>query len=77
MPSLISSIKEMLLEKKGKKESEVDNQLCGKEKDAYKKQWDDRQYERNRQNIKNITKKIQKLEQEFNIVKEDILEDDY
>lgn len=71
MPSLISSIKEMLVEKKGKKESEIDNELCTKEKDAYKKQFDDRQYERNRRNIKNINKKIAKLQQELAMLKED------
>ena len=66
----------MLVEKKGKKESEIDNQLCMKEKDAYKKQYDDRQYERNRRNIKKINKKISKLQQQFAIIKEDAFGDD-
>lgn len=47
-----------------------------KEKDAYKKQYDDRQYERNRRNIKNINKKISKLQQEFAMIKEDAFDDD-
>jgi hypothetical protein len=37
IPGTISTIKELLLEKKSKKESEIDNELCTKDKDAYKK----------------------------------------
>lgn len=54
IPGTISSIKEILGEKKSKKEAEIDGQLCTKDKEAYKKYYEERQYHRNRKNVKNI-----------------------
>lgn len=76
MPGLISSIKEMLLEKKSKKESEIDNELCAKEKERIKALYEDRQYNRNRKNIKNINKKIEQLNRELRAVLEENDDDD-
>ncbi len=44
----------MLGEKKSRKEAEIDGELCNKDKEAFKKSYDEKQYERNRKNIKNI-----------------------
>lgn len=65
IPGTISTIKEMLIEKKSKKESEIDNELCTKDKELFKKQYEERQYERNRKNIRNINEKIDELLREF------------
>jgi hypothetical protein len=65
IPGTVSTIKELLIEKKSKKESEIDNELCTKDKEAYKKQYEERQYERNRKNIKNINEKIDELVREL------------
>ncbi len=54
IPGTISSIKELLGEKKSRKEAEIDGELCTKDKDTYKKWYDERQYERNRKNVRNI-----------------------
>lgn len=61
IPGTVATIKEVLAERKGKKESEIDNELCSKDKEAFKKQYEERQYERNRKNIKNINEKIEEL----------------
>jgi polyphosphate kinase 2 (PPK2 family) len=67
----MSSIKEMLNEKRGKKESEIENELCAKEKEAYKKQFEEKQYERNRNNTKNIKKKVDQLKKELSLLVEE------
>ena len=65
IPGTISSIRETLTDKKSKKGGELDSELCNKDKEAFKKQYEDRQYERNRKNIKNINEKIEELLREL------------
>ena len=65
IPGTISSIRETLTDKKSKKGGEIESELCNKDREAYKKQYEDRQYERNRKNVKNINEKIEELLREL------------
>jgi len=40
--------------------------LVTKDKEAYKKSYEERQYERNRKNVKNIKEKVEELRRELN-----------
>ena len=68
IPGTVSTIKELLIEKKTKKESEIENELVTKDRDAYKKSYEERQYQRNRKNVRNINDKIDDLRRELNAI---------
>lgn len=59
--TIVSSVRERLVDKKMRTEGQVVHELCLNEVPNYTKLFNERQYERNRKNVSNIKNKIAAL----------------